>query len=102
MNYVRKLGFEENPDYDFLRELFTKVLKTLGEPEDGIYDWMMLNNGKGWEASNVCFFVSKFQFLLTILSGPLFKRSGARAQAGARTSLKATRAGWHNTKRPAC
>ena len=52
MNYVRKLGFEENPDYDFLRELFTKVLKTVGEPEDGIYDWMLLNNGKGWEASN--------------------------------------------------
>lgn len=53
MNYVRKLGFEETPDYDFLRELFTKVLKTLGEPEDGIFDWMLLNNGKGWEASNV-------------------------------------------------
>ena len=54
MNYVRKLGFEETPDYDFLRELFTKVLKTLGEPEDGIYDWNTLNGGKGWEASNVC------------------------------------------------
>lgn len=54
MNYVRKLGFEETPDYDFLRELFTKVLKTLGEPEDGVFDWMLLNNGKGWEASNVC------------------------------------------------
>jgi casein kinase 1 len=54
MNYVRKLGFEETPDYDFLRELFTKVLKTLGEPEDGIFDWMLLNNGKGWEAGNVC------------------------------------------------
>jgi casein kinase 1 len=53
MNYVRKLGFEETPDYDFLRELFTKVLKTLGEPEDGIYDWNLLNGGKGWEASNV-------------------------------------------------
>jgi casein kinase 1 len=52
MNYVRKLGFEEAPDYDFLRELFTKVLKTLGEPEDGIFDWMLLNNGKGWEAGN--------------------------------------------------
>ncbi|PBK75571.1 related to casein kinase I cki2 [Armillaria ostoyae] len=52
MNYVRKLGFEETPDYDFLRELFTKVLKTLGEPEDGVFDWMLLNNGKGWEASN--------------------------------------------------
>jgi casein kinase 1 len=52
MNYVRKLGFEEPPDYDFLRELFTKVLKTLGEPEDGVFDWMLLNGGKGWEASN--------------------------------------------------
>ncbi|PWN26770.1 kinase-like protein [Jaminaea rosea] len=50
LNYVRKLGFEETPDYDFLRELFTKVLKSSGEPEDGVYDWMMLYGGKGWEA----------------------------------------------------
>lgn len=49
LNYVRKLGFEETPDYDFLRELFSKVLKNLGEVEDGIYDWMLLNNGRGWE-----------------------------------------------------
>jgi hypothetical protein len=54
MNYVRKLGFEEGPDYDFLRELFTKVMKTIGEPEDGVYDWMLLNGGKGWEASIAC------------------------------------------------
>ena len=53
MNYVRKLGFEENPDYDFLRELFTKALKAAGEDEDGVYDWMLLNGGKGWEASVV-------------------------------------------------
>ena len=53
MNYVRKLGFEESPDYDFLRELFTKVLRTLGEPEDGVFDWMLLNGGKGWEAGSV-------------------------------------------------
>ncbi|TFL04181.1 kinase-like domain-containing protein, partial [Pterulicium gracile] len=52
MNYVRKLGFEETPDYDFLRELFGKILKTLGEVEDGIFDWMLLNNGQGWEAGN--------------------------------------------------
>ncbi|KAG6879890.1 hypothetical protein C0992_010243 [Termitomyces sp. T32_za158] len=52
MNYVRKLGFEESPDYEFLRELFTKVLKTLGESEDGVFDWMVLNGGKGWEAGN--------------------------------------------------
>jgi hypothetical protein len=54
MNYVRKLGFEEGPDYDFLRELFTKVMKTIGEPEDNVYDWMLLNGGKGWEASLAC------------------------------------------------
>lgn len=51
MNYVRKLGFEETPDYDFLRELFNKVLKTLGENDDGAFDWMLINGGKGWEAS---------------------------------------------------
>lgn len=50
-NYVRRLGFEETPDYDFLRELFTKVLKNMNEPEDGIYDWMLLHGGKGWEST---------------------------------------------------
>ncbi|KAI8979562.1 kinase-like domain-containing protein [Mycotypha africana] len=47
LQYVRKLGFEETPDYDFLRDLFTKVLKNHGERDDGVYDWMLLNNGKG-------------------------------------------------------
>ena len=53
MNYVRKLGFEEKPDYEFLRDLFAKVMKTLGEADDGVFDWMLLNNGKGWEAGSV-------------------------------------------------
>lgn len=53
MNYVRKLGFEETPDYDFLRELFSKVLKAAGEEDDGMFDWVVLNGGKGWEASVV-------------------------------------------------
>lgn len=43
LNYVRKLGFEETPDYDFLRELFAKVLKSSGELEDGVFDWNLLN-----------------------------------------------------------
>jgi len=47
---VRNLGFEDTPDYDYLRELFTQALKNTGEVEDGEYDWMKLNNGKGWEA----------------------------------------------------
>jgi casein kinase 1 len=29
--------------------LFTQALKSTGEVEDGEYDWMKLNNGKGWE-----------------------------------------------------
>ncbi|KAF7305037.1 Casein kinase I 1 [Mycena kentingensis (nom. inval.)] len=51
LNYVRKLGFEETPDYDFLRELFTKVMKNNNDVDDGVFDWNLLNGGKGWEAS---------------------------------------------------
>ncbi|KAM0789937.1 hypothetical protein ACM66B_006777 [Microbotryomycetes sp. NB124-2] len=53
LHYVRKLGFEETPDYDFLRELFTKALSNAGEVEDDVYDWMLLNGGKGWEAGKL-------------------------------------------------
>lgn len=49
LQYVRKLGFEETPDYDFLRSLFTKAIEKIGEVEDSVYDWMLLNNGKGWQ-----------------------------------------------------
>jgi casein kinase 1 len=48
--YVRNLGFEDTPDYDYLRDLFTQALKNTGEVEDGEYDWMKINGGKGWEA----------------------------------------------------
>ncbi|TQS39347.1 hypothetical protein Golomagni_00130 [Golovinomyces magnicellulatus] len=50
LKYVRNLGFEDTPDYDYLRDLFTNALKGTGEVEDGEYDWMKLNSGKGWEA----------------------------------------------------
>jgi casein kinase 1 len=43
LNYVRKLGFEETPDYDFLRELFAKVMKNNNDVDDGVYDWNVLN-----------------------------------------------------------
>ena len=55
MQYVRKLGFEETPDYDFLRELFNKVLYRLGEKDDGIYDWMLLNKGPEVEDMTKCY-----------------------------------------------
>lgn len=49
LTYVRNLGFEDVPDYDYLRDLFTQALRYTGEVEDGEYDWMRLNSGKGWE-----------------------------------------------------
>ncbi|EKM55451.1 uncharacterized protein PHACADRAFT_256083 [Phanerochaete carnosa HHB-10118-sp] len=65
LNYVRKLGFEETPDYDFLRELFAKILKNNGDVEDSVYDWNSLNGGKGWEAS-----VGQNQILAQIQNTP--------------------------------
>jgi casein kinase 1 len=54
LTYVRNLGFEDTPDYDYLRELFTQALKNTGEVEDGEYDWMKItkDSGKGWDAMN--------------------------------------------------
>jgi serine/threonine protein kinase len=39
VDYTRKLEYEENPDYDFLRQKFLDVLKGLNEEMDYIYDW---------------------------------------------------------------
>ena len=52
LTYVRNLGFEDTPDYDYLRELFTVALKNAGEVEDGEYDWMKISkdSGKGWDS----------------------------------------------------
>ncbi|CAO3703671.1 unnamed protein product [Rhizopus stolonifer] len=47
VEYVRMLNFEETPDYDFLRGLFDRVLERQGS---SVYDWLLLDNGKGWEA----------------------------------------------------
>jgi len=62
LQYVRDLGFEDTPDYDYLRGLFDSVLKKEGTTDDGQYDWMYINNGKGWEASvvSVLFFRSNY------------------------------------------
>ena len=63
MNYVRKLGFEESPDYNFLRDLFLKVLKNLNESDDRVFDWCLLNNGKGWEYGSVSHAVLCFCYI---------------------------------------
>ncbi|KAJ9150058.1 Casein kinase I [Coniochaeta hoffmannii] len=53
LTYVRNLGFEDTPDYDYLRELFTQALKDVGGVEDGEYDWMKVGKhdkkGGDWD-----------------------------------------------------
>ncbi|TQS34041.1 hypothetical protein Golomagni_05593 [Golovinomyces magnicellulatus] len=57
LTYVRNLGFEDTPDYDYLRELFTQALKNAGDIEDGEYDWMKISkdSGKGWDSKHSAF-----------------------------------------------
>lgn len=49
LSTVRNYAFEETPDYDYLRDLFNKVLTKLKDTDDGVYDWMLLNNGRGYD-----------------------------------------------------
>ena len=39
VDYTKNLGYEENPDYDMLKQLFSDVIKNLNEKMDYIYDW---------------------------------------------------------------
>ncbi|KIJ14333.1 hypothetical protein PAXINDRAFT_181108 [Paxillus involutus ATCC 200175] len=51
MAYVHDLDYMVTPDYDYLQRLFDEVLEESSERDDGVYDWMLLNDGKGWDTS---------------------------------------------------
>ncbi|CCE81494.1 Piso0_002152 [Millerozyma farinosa CBS 7064] len=51
LTYVRGLRFEEDPDYAYLISLMDKALVSINETEDDHFDWMDLNNGRGWDAA---------------------------------------------------
>ncbi|KAJ7905649.1 CK1/CK1/CK1-G protein kinase [Mycena olivaceomarginata] len=101
LNYVRKLGFEETPDYDFLRELFTKVMKNNNDLDDGVFDWNLLNGKVGragrrpWGKARSC---SKYK---ARVSSPAAPTSGGGSPAAATRSGGAhPRAGKSSRRRP--
>lgn len=49
--YTRNLRFDETPDYEYLIFLMDRSLQEIGAVDDGHYDWMDLNDGKGWDYS---------------------------------------------------
>ncbi|KAI9350887.1 kinase-like domain-containing protein [Obelidium mucronatum] len=42
LKYCRELKFDEEPNYDYLRSLFVKVLQDANDVDDGIFDWMTI------------------------------------------------------------
>jgi len=44
MNYVKKLSFEQKPDYEYLRNLFKNVLNRIKERLDNIFSWVDKRN----------------------------------------------------------
>jgi len=44
-------ALRKHPITIFLRELFAKVMKNNNDVDDGVYDWNVLNGGRGWESA---------------------------------------------------
>jgi hypothetical protein len=42
MKYVRKLKFEEKPDYHYLRRSFKELFLREGHEFDYVYDWILI------------------------------------------------------------
>ncbi|KAF8841220.1 kinase-like protein [Paxillus ammoniavirescens] len=55
MTYVHELDYTVTPDYDYLQRLFDEVLEESSERDDGVYDWMLLDNGKGQKGASTLF-----------------------------------------------
>ena len=43
MDYVYKLNYDNNPNYTFLRSLFSNILRKIGEKNDLIFSWVDKN-----------------------------------------------------------
>jgi len=62
INYTRNMGFEQDPDYDYLKSLFHNVMQAHGLVNDNEFDWMPKNSGLN---VNYCIF-KYFKFIRII------------------------------------
>ena len=46
LNYCRSLGFEDKPDYQYLRKLFRDLFVRMGYTMDYMFDWVLLDMKK--------------------------------------------------------
>ena len=46
MNYIKNLNYEQCPDYEYLRKLFTNVLKKIGESDEQLFSWVDKNKNR--------------------------------------------------------
>lgn len=53
LNYTRSLGFEDKPDYQYLRKLFRELFIRMGYTMDFVYDWVLLDKQKSAASSSV-------------------------------------------------
>lgn len=56
------MGFEQDPDYDYLKSLFHNVMQAHGLVNDNEFDWMPKNSGLN---VNYCIF-KYFKFIRII------------------------------------
>jgi hypothetical protein len=41
MRHCRGLNFEETPNYEYLRSLFTGLMQDMNYQDDGVYEWTL-------------------------------------------------------------
>ena len=51
ITYTKGLGFDENPDYMYLRQLFRILFRTLNHQYDYTFDWTMLKQKAAFMAN---------------------------------------------------
>ena len=54
LNTCRKLRFDENPDYNYLKSLFKGLLARSGYENDGMYDWLAQKPISGYKPLTEC------------------------------------------------